>query len=234
MNLWIDANEPAPKSWVCKWVTAISAANGMTIIEQRLEDVDPVVLVSVNAEMADGFCAKLDKLGGVFEVIVHGGDMPPETARLIRKNHWDKKVMDSRTAEIIMVLKGNHNLAENLPDNTPEIGAYLTDLALYLSDDCWCPFSTYAKQPGLMSSVIQTAVTDYLKACYNPSFFVWEYFNAKRQWGDRYTDDQCWCIALMMCEVRDNGKYVNGFSDANTKHYIRKRQFLPSHPLQRL
>ena len=118
-------------------------------------------------------------------------------------------------------------LAENLPEGTPEMGAYIQDVALYLSDDCMCPFHHYAKNPGLLTSVIQNAVTDYIKACENPAFFVWEYFNAKRQWGDRYTDDQCWCVALMMTNVRDNGHYVNGFNDRNTQSYKRQRKFIP-------
>lgn len=227
MNLWMDKQNGAPKSWLCQWTWVVSTNHGIGIVAQRQEDIDPVTLISVHADMADDFCKQLDAIDGTFEVVVHGGETPPVAAQLIAKNHWDKKVMDNRTAEIIMVLKGNHNLAENLPEGTPEMGAYLQDVALYLSDDCMCPFHNYAKNPGLLSSVIQNAVTDYLKACENPSFFVWEYFNTKRQWGDRYTDDQCWCVALMMTNVRDNGRFVNGFNDRNTQNYKRQRQFLP-------
>jgi hypothetical protein len=227
MNLWIDETEHAPKSWLYKWNWVLTPNNGICIIMNRKDDIDPVTFISVQARLADAFCQKLDEIGGTFEVAVHGGEVPPIAAQLIAKNHWDKKVMDNRTSELIMVLKGNHNLSETLPEGTPEIGAYLTDVALYLSDDCMCPFSVYVKQPGLMSDVIHNAVTDYLKACENPSFFVWEYFNAKRSWGDRYTDDQCWCVALMMCNVRDNGKYVNGFNDRNTQRYKRQRKFIP-------
>lgn len=228
MNLWIDATEHAPKSWLYKWTWVTNPVLGVGILKQRETDIDPVTLVNVHASMANEFCERLEESGGgTYEVVVHGGDVPPIAAQLIAKNHWDKKVMDNRTAEVIMVLKGNHNLADNLPEDTPQMGAYLQDLALYLSDDCMCPFHIYAKNPGLMTSVIQNAVTDYIKACENPSFFVWEYFDAKRQWGDRYTDDQCWCVALTMTAVRDNAHYVNGFCDQNTKAYQRQREFLP-------
>jgi hypothetical protein len=227
MNLWIDERDEAPKSWLCKWTWVANPHMGIGIIKKRIDDVDPVTCINVHASMAVEFCKLLEAIPEPFSVLVHGGEVPAEAAKLISQHHWDKKVMDSRTAELIMVLKGNHNLNDGLPEDTPTIGAYLTDVALYLSDDCLCPFSTYVKQPGLMSDVIHNVVTDYLKACENPSFFVWEYFNAKRSWGDRYNDDQCWCVALMNCGVRDNGAYINGFSDTNTKRYERKRKFLP-------
>ena len=228
MNLWIDPTEQAPKNWLYKWTWVMNPSLGIGILRQRENDIDPVTLVSVHVSMADEFCQQLEKSGaGTYEVVVHGGEVPPVAAQLIAKYHWDKKVMDNRTAEVIMVLKGNHNLAENLPEDTPEMGAYIHDLALYLSDDCMCPFHHYAKNPGLLTSVIQNAVTDYIKACENPSFFVWEYFNTKRQWGDRYTDDQCWCVALMMANVRDNGRFVNGFNERNIQNYKRQRKFIP-------
>lgn len=227
MNLWIDAKEAAPKSWLYPWVQMVEVDSAIDTIMYRIPDVDPVKLINVHASLANEFCAKLDAVPGPYEVHVHGGEIPPEAAKLIMKNHWDKKVMDERTTELIMVLKGNHDLAESLPEDMPQLGAYLQDVALYLSDDCMCPFSTYAKSPGCMSGVIHNAVTDYMKACENPSFLVWEYFETKRQWGDRYTDDQCWCVALMMTQVRNDNQYINGFSEANTKHYKRKRQFLP-------
>ena len=228
MNLWIDPTEQAPKNWLYKWTWVMNPSLGIGILRQRENDIDPVTLVSVHVSMADEFCQQLEKSGaGTYEVVVHGGEVPPIAAQLIAKYHWDKKVMDNRTAEVIMVLKGNHNLAENLPEDTPEMGAYIHDLALYLSDDCMCPFHHYAKNPGLLTSVIQNAVTDYIKACENPSFCVWEYFNTKRQWGDRYTDDQCWCVALMMANVRDNGRFVNGFNERNIQNYKRQRKFIP-------
>lgn len=227
MNLWIDKNKGAPKSWLYQWTWVVSVGHAMGVVVHRQNDIDPVTLISVSADMADEFCEQLSALEGTYEVVVHDGEVPPRTAQLIAKHHWDKKVMDNRTAEIIMVLKGNHNLANNLPKDVPQIGAYLQDIALYLSDDCLCPFSTYVNNPGCMSSVIQNAVTDYIKACENPAYFVWEYFNTKRTFGDRYNDDQCWCVALMMSSVRDNGRYVNGFNDRNTQPYARQRKFIP-------
>ena len=227
MNLWIDRKEPAPKSYSCKWLWVTNISNSIDLISRRANDIEPVTMISVQASMADEFCEKLDRIGGTFQVTVHGGEITPLAAKLIMKNHWNKKVMDNRTTEIIMVLKGQHNLAECLPEDLPQIGAYLQDVALYLSDDCMCPFSAYINNPGCMSSVIQNVVTDYIDACENPAFFVSEYFNAKRQWGDRYNDDQCWCVALMMTKVQNNGTYVNGFNAASTKQYQRQRKFIP-------
>ena len=227
MNLWIDKQNGAPKSWLHQWTWVVSVNHGIGVVAHRQNDVDPITLISVSADMADEFCEQLSTMPGTYEVVVHNGEIPPRAAQLIAKHHWDKKVMDTRTAEIIMVLKGNHNLANNLPEDIPKIGTYLQDVALYLSDDCLCPFSTYANNPGCMSGVIQNVVTDYIKACENPAYFVWEYFNTKRTFGDIYNEDQCWCVALMMSQVRDNGQYTNGFNDRNTQPYTRQRPFIP-------
>lgn len=226
MNLWIDEKQGAPKSWLYQWTWVVSNSNGIGVVAHRQNDVDPVTLISVHANLADDFCRQLANLEGTFEVTVHGGEVPPVAAQLIAKHHWNKKVMDNRTAELIMVLKGQHNLTENLPENIPQIGAYLQDVALYLSDDCMCSFNAYAKNPALMTGVIQNVVTDYIKACDNPAYFVWEYFNTKRQWGDRYTDDQCWCVALMMTNVREGDNYINGFNARNTRQYKRQHGFM--------
>lgn len=226
MNLWIDAKTGASGGWNYRWTWVINPATAISVIKRNAE-TDPVTLINVDASLAETFLELLNQEGGTYEVVLHGGNPTARTSQLISQNKWDKKVMDARTAEVIMILKGNHNLEDGIPDDTPNLGTYLQDIALYLSDDCACPFSHYANNPGCLTSVIQNVVTDYMKACYNPSFLVWEYFQTKRQWGDRYDDNQCWCVALMSTAVRDNGKFINGWNEHNTQPYARQRKFIP-------
>lgn len=141
--------------------------------------------------------------------------------------------MEKRTAEIIMVLKGNHNLREEAPEDVKNLGTYLHDLALYLSDDCWCPFSYCVEHPDCLDSIVQSAVLDYISSCENPRGFLWHYFDVKRLFGTDilpireavYNDTQCWCAALVAVSVRNGDKYINGFTEENTVSYKRERLF---------
>lgn len=144
-----------------------------------------------------------------------------------------KKVLDSRTAEIIMVLKGQHNLEDGIPEDIEKPGVYLYQVALYMSDRCWCPFIDYVKDKSILLRVIQEAVLDYLACCDNPRAFMWTYFDTKRLFGSDdirpaiYNDLQCWCAALQSVQVRENGTtYVNGFTAENTAKVLRKDNFL--------
>lgn len=141
--------------------------------------------------------------------------------------------MEKRTAEVIMVLKGNHDLRDEAPEGITDLGAYLHDLALYLSDDCDCPFSHYESHPDVLDRVVRAAVLDYITSCDNVRGFLWTYFEAQRLYGTdvyplrvaEYNDTQCWCSALAGVSVRDGGKYVNGFSEENAVDYKRERPF---------
>ena len=139
--------------------------------------------------------------------------------------------MEKRTAEVIMVLKGQHNLRDGLPEDTPQLGAYVQDLALYLSDNCLVQFSYFQNHQEVLDKVVHNAVLDYISSCENPRHFLWDYFEAKRTMQDNphlhinYNDTQCWCSALCLVDVAEDGEYVNGFNKENTVKYLRSRPF---------
>lgn len=222
MNLWIDKHNKPQHQWVRKWTKVTNTNLAVKTIQNNIE-TDPVTLISVEAEQANDFLETLNQIGGTYEIVIHG-EAPARATQIITQNHWDRKVMDKRTSEIIMVLKGNHNLNENIPEDIPTLGSYLDDLALYLSDDCNCSYSYYITHPECFADIIYNVVTDYIKACYHPEFFIQEYFRIKKQ-NNEIDDIQCWCTALAFAEIKENNKYINGWNQYNTQHYQRKRPF---------
>lgn len=227
MNLWIDEHNRATHNFLNKWIWVLNPSMGLAMIRKQKDTKDPITVVSVSAELADEFLCKLEDENVMIQVFIHGGE-PSNVARgLIAKHHWDRKVMDDRTAELIMVLKGQHELENEDTANLPNLGTYIHDVALYLSDDCMCPFSYYQKDPACIAGVVRQAVLDYMKVCDNPSFVLWQYFDHQRLFGDIYDDTQLWCATLVSVAVRDNGKYINGFSEENTKKYVRQYPFIP-------
>lgn len=227
MNLWIDAKNRAEHDFIKRWTWLTNNTMGIGFVRKQKETNDPVIIVSVAADMADDFLNALELENVPVQVFIHGGEPSDHTLALIAKNHWDRKVMEPRTAELIMVLKGNHNLENEDTATLTNLGAYIHDVALYMSDDCMCPFSYYIKDLSCIDGVIKQAVLDYMRACDNPSFVLWQYFENKRMFGEIYNDTQLWCSALVGVAVRDNGKYINGFSEYNTKSYTRKAPLIP-------
>lgn len=139
----------------------------------------------------------------------------------------NKTLLSRRSSEIIMILKGQHNLFEDMPEiESPT--KYITDLAAFLSDDCQFPFKTYADYPVLVDDLIQNVVKEYFTVCMNPSSFIATYFDEKQLHKDVYNDTQCWCSALALQQVQnDSGEYINGFSKYSAIPYARKYEFKP-------
>lgn len=224
MHLWIDKEHQPQRQWIRQWTWVPNVGLAIYMIK-NMAQTNPVTLISVQLEQAEELLEKLHLLGGNYNVVVRG-PTSARAAQLIAQHHWDRKVMDKRTAEIIMVLKGNHNLEDNTPKDYPCLPSYLNELALYLSDDCMCPFQYYVHHVDCLERVVHEAVVDYMKACDTPAFLVWEYFDIKNRMTDIFNDTQCWCAALANTIVRDNHQYVNGWSDYHTQSYQRQRPFI--------
>lgn len=118
--------------------------------------------------------------------------------------------MEKRTAEIIMVLKGNHDLGE--------FDTLKQALAGYMSDRCDYPADEYSDE--MLFGIVREAVMDYLYTCVDGGqkrAFMYHYFDAHK-WHD---DLECWLAALQMVQVREKNKdgsytYINGFTEENT------------------
>lgn len=204
---------------------AKTAEEVMYLIRTFEYSTNPVTLISIEASTGADVVEELTWHGGTYQVVFHGGEPTSRMLTLVSQYNWDKPSMDNRTAEIIMVLKGRHNLLDEAPSDIPDLGPYLQDVALYLSDDCFVPFRFYERSQGAIDSVIKEVVLDYLKCCNNPSGFVWQYFEYKKTHCDNYNDTQCWCAALAFAQVKKNGQYINKFNRQNTQPYHRKHQF---------
>ena len=137
----------------------------------------------------------------------------------------NQNILSRRAAEIIMVLKGQHNLFEDIPAMESK-REYIDVLAAYMSDDCHFPFKTYVDYPVLIEEVIQTVVKEYFEVCSNPSAFLAQYFSAHKEHRTTYNDTQCWCAALALQPTQNKeGEYINGFNKYNAVPYARKHEF---------
>lgn len=230
MNLWIDSQNGKTLDFTGQWYWAKTVKQGMDYIRQQQNTNNPVTSTSVSKRLAPEFFHALEAEGIPMQVFVHGTSVRELPDRQIAQwylNKWDRKVMDTRTAELIMVIKGRHDLHNDDTKDLPQLGNYIQDIALYLSDDCQCPFSYYVENPACIESVVREAVLDYMKASDNPSFVLWQYFENKRLLGDVYNDTQLWCSALVGVTVRQDQRFVNGFNAYNTKPYSRKAPIIP-------
>lgn len=99
----------------------------------------------------------------------------------------------------------------------------------FLSEYTGTPKEYYSD--GELIRIIRNAFVDYLKTADNPSFEVWQYFDAKRQQENfkdvfpeqqkKYAErDNCMDIdteaiisAFRLTRVQKDGKYVNGFRE---------------------
>lgn len=126
--------------------------------------------------------------------------------------------MDKRTAEIIMLCKGNHKYPGNYSS--------LCDLlAAYMSDTCLCDKSVYTE--SVLQGIILTAFKDYLDSCDKPSFFIYQledvwniYNNPLMDPKYRINNNEAVLRAFSTVQVRDDGKYVNGFTEENTRDVV--------------
>lgn len=123
--------------------------------------------------------------------------------------------MKKRTAEIIMVCKGQHDFGE--------FDTFKQAVAAYMSDRCLTPVERYTD--AMLNEIIWTTALDYIDGMrdYPPSSF---FYDAKRAFDlhnnpfshsirriDMY---EAVCVAFQSADVRHNGEYINGFTEENT------------------
>ncbi len=124
--------------------------------------------------------------------------------------------MNKRTAEIIMICKGQHEYGQGL--------GYKQAIAAFLSDHCNCPPEFY-NDGVIVNRAILDAALDYLDNinAHNPSAFIRNIFDAYHLHNNPLVDAKYhadWydaiCDALSNADVRsDSGEYINGFTEEN-------------------
>jgi hypothetical protein len=142
--------------------------------------------------------------------------------------------MTNRTAEIIMALKGNYKFKTD--------GSYRDTLVSYMSNITRYPKKDYTD--GMIASIIQECVLDFISTCDNPRLFMFDYFdvyNRERNCSiiNRETIDEhklminAFMSALQNCRVWNDGKLLNGFTEEMFAKWekddsvIRLRKFPP-------
>lgn len=123
--------------------------------------------------------------------------------------------MEKRTAEIIMVCKGQHDFGK-----FPSLKQAVT---AYMSDRCGCPAETY--NDGTLRLIIYDAFMDYISSCSDIRCFLYDIKNAL-YWCDgrprEGVDDITGVlIGFQLCDVMDSAGYVNGFTEENTQRVRR-------------
>lgn len=132
--------------------------------------------------------------------------------------------MQKRTAEIIMVCKGNHNFGD-FPTLKHAVVAYM-------SDRCACPVDRYTDH--MINSIIWEAALDYIDSFkeHLPSSFLREihrvmdlHNNPLATRINRVDMYEATCIAFQLAQVKNNTGYINGFTEENTKFVYKKGNF---------
>ena len=124
--------------------------------------------------------------------------------------------MKKRTAEIIMVCKGQHDFGK--------FSTLKQAVIAYMSDRCICPVEAYTDEN--LRDIIYEAFMDYLSSCNNLRAFFYHLKEA-RYWCDwrpreGVDDITAVLIAFQLCCVRDDTGYINGFTEENTQRVLRK------------
>ena len=124
--------------------------------------------------------------------------------------------MEKRTAEIIMVCKGQHDFGK-FPTLKQAVIAYM-------SDRCCCPVEEYTDKN--LRGIIYDAFMDYMFSCANSREFLYHIKEALYwcDWSPREGMDDITAVLIgfQLCNIRDDTGYINGFSDENTQRVCRK------------
>ena len=111
--------------------------------------------------------------------------------------------MEKTTAELIQVLKGNHNFPTQ-------------DKTYYDVAERYCKFR-FGSTRGV-NSFIKNAVLDFIKTCDKKVCFLVDYFDGRgNEWDN-------WCRALALVQVKEldeDGEYhfINGFNEELVKPF---------------
>lgn len=113
-------------------------------------------------------------------------------------------MMEQRTLNIINIVKGNTKYLRG--DNM--IGM-VEAVKQYMADECAYEAEWYTETD--MFDILYDAMLDYLDHCDKPSVFMRTLGNVMKWRLDNVP--QCIAIALSLTQVRNKGKYINGFDD---------------------
>lgn len=128
--------------------------------------------------------------------------------------------MEKRTAEVIMILKGNHEYKVKYPGKSS--AEYI---AYYFSDYCQCPVKDYSKE--LILEILESVALDYLRSVRDLSVLA-IYFESRRTRFFRLKNGslksevidsliECWATALREIQIKDSSKgdyyFINGWSE---------------------
>ena len=125
--------------------------------------------------------------------------------------------MLQQTAEIIMICKGRHDYGDNL--------THKQAIAAYLSDQCFCSIEYISDND--INDVIWQAAIDYINGFkeHLPGSFLQyakevydRHNNPLNKNFNRIDIYEAICSAFQMAQVKsDGGKYINGFTEENTR-----------------
>lgn len=130
--------------------------------------------------------------------------------------------MEKRTAEIIMVCKGQHDFGKSLSCKQA--------IAAYMADRCCTPLNVYTDK--VINKVIWKAALDYLDSMkeHRPSVFLRECENVLYCSTSPFADYEApmdaydaICGAFAQAAVKDDRGYINGFTEENTRLVCRMR-----------
>lgn len=129
--------------------------------------------------------------------------------------------MQKRTAEIIMVCKGQHDFGK-FPTLKQAVIAYM-------SDRCAYPADRYTDH--MINGIIWEAALDYIDSFkeHLPSSFLREihhvmdlHNNPLSHFINRVDMYEATCIAFQLAQVKNDAGYINGFTEENTQ-FVHKR-----------
>lgn len=115
--------------------------------------------------------------------------------------------MKKRTANIIMICKGQHKFGANL--------TLKQAVAEYVSDTCGLPIKDITDD--VLRGIVFDALMDFINTADNPCDVLYKILETRYwcNWKPRENVDDITAvlIGLQMCQVRDKNGFVNGFTE---------------------
>lgn len=126
--------------------------------------------------------------------------------------------MEQRTQNIINVIKNPSLMG-------CEAGDMENAVIRYMSKECACPIEYYTDD--IIIGILKTAFADFISCCDNPEYYVKQLMNhivpENFLLKPKSLKDSI-LLTLLLVQVRNNGKYINGFDDRinqlDSKHFV--------------
>ena len=112
--------------------------------------------------------------------------------------------MTERTVRIILACKGMiYSDNEDIIDRVRS----------YMSEECMCPKEYYTEE--VLTRIVLNAVYDYIDTCDRPSTFLRLMDGCAMSAIRHVSLLERICYAFEIVQVQGNGKYINGFKEAD-------------------